>query len=264
MQLAVELGKKSARESKFKPYVGVVIVRDNELLGESYRGKTGTGEHAEYGLIKTLEHDGIDLSGATVYSTLEPCSTRNHPKLPCAVHLIESGVSKVFTGIYDPNPHIYRAGWKMLNRAGIEQRDFPEGLRSEICADNKEFREQYLKADGPNGTANFDWTQRDGVFTVMDDATDLPFRVGTCGADSVYIYRGTNDTCLMRGATDFKDVDDPGASSWGRHGTGLRVGEIVAVRYDSAYLLIKAKSVSNMNSGAPFWEFSFDYEIRPR
>jgi hypothetical protein len=29
----------------------VVIVRGGDLLGQSYRGRTGPGEHAEYGLL---------------------------------------------------------------------------------------------------------------------------------------------------------------------------------------------------------------------
>ena len=91
--IAVEESKKSLAEGEGKPLVGVVIAKDGEELGRSHRGRTGSGEHAEFGLIKELRAQGVDLTGAVVYTTLEPCSTRNHPKVPCAEHLAADGVT---------------------------------------------------------------------------------------------------------------------------------------------------------------------------
>jgi pyrimidine deaminase RibD-like protein len=59
MRRAVELGKKSISEDVKKPVVGVVIVRDGEVLGESFRGETGEGRHAEFGLLDRLKSGDI-------------------------------------------------------------------------------------------------------------------------------------------------------------------------------------------------------------
>ena len=169
MRRAVELGRQSIPElgRSDAPKVGVVIVREGKLVGESWRGAAGSGLHAEYGLLESLED--IDLSGTTVYTTLEPCSRRNRPKRPCAERLIERKVATVVIGMYDPNPRIYREGWRTLRDAGVELRDFASDLRNEILADNEHFIDQYRKGIGPEGTAAFDYMQNDGRFEIRRD-----------------------------------------------------------------------------------------------
>lgn len=169
MRMAVDLGKESDEEpfrANPSPRVGVVIVKDGQLQGEGFRGKTGSGEHAEYGLLELL--DELDLEGATVFTTLEPCSRRNHPKRPCATHLIDRGVGTVFIGMYDPNPRIYREGWRLLSEAGVRLRDFPPELRNEIWADNERFLDQFRIRTASTGTAIFDYLQNSGRFDVVD------------------------------------------------------------------------------------------------
>src|SRR6266853_6893101 len=84
MQLAVQEARRSRHEDDLvHPYVGVVVVRDGQTLASACRGDQEPGDHAEYGALeKKLENEL--LAGSTVYTTLEPCTTRNHPKVPCA------------------------------------------------------------------------------------------------------------------------------------------------------------------------------------
>lgn len=186
MRRAVALGKESLAEAPGKPRVGAVLVRD-QVLGESYRGRTGMGEHAEYGLLKELAQQGVSTAGSTLYTTLEPCSSRNHPKTPCAQHLVSAGVRRVYIGMYDPNPRIYRDGWRLLRDAGVSLRDFPEELRNEIADDNAEFIGQFRRSEGDRGREKcFDYTQNDGRFTITDGDVDFELRVSECGPDSVY------------------------------------------------------------------------------
>lgn len=56
-RMATDEAMKSQAEGEGKPLVGVVIVKDGQVLGQSFRGATGSGEHAEYGLIKKLHAD---------------------------------------------------------------------------------------------------------------------------------------------------------------------------------------------------------------
>jgi len=59
--------------------VGAVIVKDGRVLSTAHRAEP-IGNHAEFvGLEKKLSDEAV--TGATVYATLEPCTTRTHPKI---------------------------------------------------------------------------------------------------------------------------------------------------------------------------------------
>ena len=262
MRRAVEMGKQSKSEAGNKPAVGVVVVRDGRVLGESFRGETGEGRHAEYGLLERLSEEGVDLSGSTVYTTLEPCSRRNDPKKPCATHLINHGVSAVYVGIYDPNPKIYREGWKMLRDAEISMKDFDEDFREQIAKDNSSFIDQYKIAIGQRGSASFDYSIGDGSFSVEHGNLKFRFRLTRCGHGSVYALDHTNYVADMRFAKEFNEIDNPGAYDWSHYSRKVAVGNIAAVRSQGGFLLLRVTDVRDRERGADRTEVAFDFEVR--
>ena len=114
-RLAIEEAWKSAPEDKrVHPKVGVVVVKDGKVLASAHRGEIPEG-HAEYiALEKKLEE--VSLAGATVYTTLEPCTSRNHPKVPCAIPLAERRVGRVVIGMLDPDDGISGRGQRATYR----------------------------------------------------------------------------------------------------------------------------------------------------
>src|SRR5437899_1514809 len=95
MQLAVEQGKRSCTEvgrDNPAPAVGAVLALDGEVISSGYRGKTGDGEHAEYGVLKDLQEVP---TGAVLYTTLEPCTLRGPDKTPCARWIFKKSIKKV-------------------------------------------------------------------------------------------------------------------------------------------------------------------------
>jgi len=127
------------------PKVGAVIIKNNLIVCESYRGEKNPGDHAEYtALIK--KSGGIDLRGATLIATLEPCTTRKPDKKPCCQHIVEKGIKKVIIGMLDPNPEIRGKGEIFLQQKEklIVDR-FPYEYASKIVAINKDFIDSQFK-----------------------------------------------------------------------------------------------------------------------
>jgi pyrimidine deaminase RibD-like protein len=137
---AVELAKKSvAEDGGLHPYVGVVVVKDGKILATGYRGESGAGDHGEYCALKKIDEnvDKVDLSGCTVYTTLEPCSKRKPTKKPCATRLITAKATRVVSGMPDKDKEVY--GLSSLAEAGIRIGLFPNDLMQELLALNKKW-----------------------------------------------------------------------------------------------------------------------------
>ncbi|HAV42608.1 TPA: hypothetical protein DCX15_01130, partial [bacterium] len=139
MRLAIDEARNSKQEKGKTPlYVGAVVVKDGEILAQAHRGEISQGEHAEYtALERKLPHK--DLSGATIYTTLEPCTTRNHPKVPCAKRIVQRRLGRVVIGILDPNPNIRGEGVWTLTENEVIVEHAPHKLQEEIRKLNQEF-----------------------------------------------------------------------------------------------------------------------------
>lgn len=139
MQLAIELAAKCvSEEHKVSPKVGAVVARDGVVLAAAYRGELKAGEHAEYTLLER-KLPGVDLEGATLYSTLEPCTHRNHPKVSCTDRVIERKLKRVVIGTLDPNQTIRGLGELRLQDVGIEITRFEPDLVLLLRELNREF-----------------------------------------------------------------------------------------------------------------------------
>lgn len=270
MRLAIEEAAKSVNENSRVdvPRVGVVVVSaGGELVGASHRGATGPGEHAEFGLFRRLAEQSLDARGSIVYSTLEPCSRRGPGKTPCAQRLIDAGVAEVVIGSYDPNPVIYREGWRMLRDVGVVLRDFDDEHRNQVLALNATFNEQFRQGVGPRGRATFDYLQNRGRFNVYVDesrASVVETRWSGRGRDSIYANGGhPGIVAHARFAGQFDEIDDPGSFDFSGHSVGIAVGEIAVFRTSSAFVLVRVEEVhSGPDYGADHTSVTIEYEVR--
>lgn len=119
MQLAINEAELARGTTGDNPWVGCVIVApDGSLVG---RGHTqGPGEdHAEIAAARDAEARGHQVLGATLYSTLEPCSF--HGRTPaCSRSIAARGIARVVIGIRDPHPRVDGQGIAILREAGVQ------------------------------------------------------------------------------------------------------------------------------------------------
>jgi diaminohydroxyphosphoribosylaminopyrimidine deaminase / 5-amino-6-(5-phosphoribosylamino)uracil reductase len=111
----IELAKRGIALTSPGAMVGAVIVKDGVVVGEGFYTWDGL-HHAE---VLALRQAGESARGATVYTSLEPCSHTGRTP-PCAQALIDAGVSRVVTAMEDPNPNVSGKGLAMLREAGVE------------------------------------------------------------------------------------------------------------------------------------------------
>lgn len=114
MRRALELAAQGRRTRN--PQVGAVILSpEGEVLSEGWHHGAGTA-HAEVDALNHLPEGGA--RGATAVVTLEPCNHTGRTG-PCAVALIEAGVSRVVYAADDPGAH-EGGGAQRLRAAGVD------------------------------------------------------------------------------------------------------------------------------------------------
>jgi len=118
MQKAIALGAQARLSAPPNPWVGCVIVKNKQIIGEGFSCPAG-GAHAE---VNALQKAGTaaqgSTEGSTVYVTLEPCNhTGKTP--PCVDALIQAKVSRVVVALEDPDPRVNGKGIERLRKNGI-------------------------------------------------------------------------------------------------------------------------------------------------
>ncbi|MEM8594747.1 MAG: bifunctional diaminohydroxyphosphoribosylaminopyrimidine deaminase/5-amino-6-(5-phosphoribosylamino)uracil reductase RibD [Pseudomonadota bacterium] len=117
MAHALKLAQKGCMTTHPNPMVGCVFVKDGEIIGEGFHLEAGQA-HAEVNALKDAREKGMDVSGATAYVTLEPCSHQGKTG-PCCNALVAAGVSEVVVAMTDPNPEVSGRGIAYLRAHGV-------------------------------------------------------------------------------------------------------------------------------------------------
>lgn len=208
MRRALEAARRSWGDTHPNPMVGALIVENGHVVADGFHARAGE-PHAEIMALHNLGR--APKPGATLYVTLEPCSTKGRTP-PCTEAIIKARIKRVVVGATDPNPAHAGRGLKLLRKAGVE---VIADVIAEECTDL-------------NLIFNYWITQNRPLF-VGKIATTLDGRVGTRTRQSQWITGATARQDAMRWRRLFPAVgvgagtvlaDDPqltsrmGSSSW--------------------------------------------------
>ena len=164
MQRAMSLARQALGTTSPNPAVGAVVVRQGEVVGEGHTLPPGQ-RHAEIG---ALDQAGSLASGASLYTTLEPCCHFGRTP-PCTDAIIGAGIREVITASIDPNPVVAGKGLERLAAAGIK-------VGHEPCEGVSELYEAFAKH------------VRTGLpFVVAKFAMSLDGKIATYTGDSKWV-----------------------------------------------------------------------------
>ncbi|TNC23908.1 dihydrofolate reductase family protein [Amycolatopsis alkalitolerans] len=121
---AVALADRCPPSSTFR--VGAVITdADDNVLATGYSGETDPHDHAEEAALAKLGADSR-LAGATIYSSLEPCSERASRPVTCTRHILDAGIPRVVFAWREPDVFVHAQGAELLRAAGREVVEIPD------------------------------------------------------------------------------------------------------------------------------------------
>lgn len=115
MERALFLAARGRGRTSPNPVVGAVVVTpDGVVVGQGAHERAGE-PHAE---VHALNAAGARARGATLYSTLEPCSHVGRTG-PCVHRIVDAGVARVVAAVEDPNPLVSGHGFAYLRTHGV-------------------------------------------------------------------------------------------------------------------------------------------------
>ena len=136
MVLALNLARRGVRGAN--PLVGAVILAaEGQVLGHGYHRGAGT-PHAEADALAAAAAAGVDVAGATMVVTLEPCNHTGRTG-PCSQAILNAGISRLVFAAADSTAEA-AGGAAMLAAAGLETAG---GL---LAADSEELNHRWLRA----------------------------------------------------------------------------------------------------------------------
>jgi diaminohydroxyphosphoribosylaminopyrimidine deaminase/5-amino-6-(5-phosphoribosylamino)uracil reductase len=128
MGLALREAAKGVGRTSPNPAVGAVIARGGRVVARGYHRAAGQ-PHAEIEALRALRRPDL-ARGATLYVTLEPCSTQGRTP-PCTDAILRAGLARVVIGAMDPNPRHAGRAVQLLTDGGVS---VTPGVLAEECA----------------------------------------------------------------------------------------------------------------------------------
>ena len=127
MRRAIELSKQCPPSTSAYNVGAIIVSADGQKIATGYSRESDPHEHAEESALGKVSPGDPRLDGATLYSSLEPCSERRSRHQTCVHLILKTGISRVVIAWREP-PHFVpdAQGVELLVNAGIIVAELPE------------------------------------------------------------------------------------------------------------------------------------------
>ena len=116
--------------------VGAVVQTLDGRIFTGYTHETSPTHHAEQEALKKALAADADLRGATIYASMEPCTTRKSEPESCTQLILKHGLAKVVFACYEPDCFVRCLGAETLRQHGVTVRVYTE-LADEVLRINR-------------------------------------------------------------------------------------------------------------------------------
>ena len=127
MNLAIDLAKLCPPSQRAYSVGAVIVDGQGNEISRGYSREAGALVHAEESALNKLDASDPRLPGATIYSTLEPCSQRKSRPLSCTQLILAAGIGRVVIAWREPSLFVADCqGAELLEAAGVTVVEMPE------------------------------------------------------------------------------------------------------------------------------------------
>lgn len=245
--MALAEARKGVGKTHPNPIVGALLVKRGRVLSKGWHRAMGR-PHAEIEALRGLK-DMSQAHGATLFITLEPCSTQGRTP-PCTQAIIEAGIARVIYGARDPNPRHNGRADAILRAAGI---DVTSGMLAHECRSLNEAWNKWIATGFPLVIAKAGMSLDGRIASApghrwitsreaRKDAMDVRAQSGAVlvGAETI---RTDNPRLTVRGHSGVKQ---PWRVIWSRNGEIPPTSHVLIDRHRARTLIYKGKSLRNV------------------
>jgi pyrimidine deaminase RibD-like protein len=137
MRLAVELAWQCPPSPTAYSVGAVIVGADGTELSRGFSREDDPVVHAEESALGKLSPGDPRVSGATIYSTLEPCSERKSRPRTCTQLIIAAGLRRVVIAWREPARFVADGqGYELLTEAGVAVIELP-AFAAQAAAPNR-------------------------------------------------------------------------------------------------------------------------------
>jgi pyrimidine deaminase RibD-like protein len=126
LRYAIALAKSCPLSTTAFSVGAVIIEADGAVLATGYSREGDPRDHAEEAALGKLAPDDRRLNGATIYSSLEPCSTRASRPRSCTELILGTPISRIVVAWHEPDLFVECHGAELLRAAGRHVVEVPD------------------------------------------------------------------------------------------------------------------------------------------